>query len=153
MNWVNPTHRVGLTKQHQAEWWFITATVWPARQMIPRGIERVFNSEMTKEEHEDGQEKNLRKVSGQSLVWVYIAMDGKWYQIMMQMHLPNKFHHLIHPRKKWCNTKWHRGCIVQMYGNKYKHVLNFLASPLACLRHKKTVYKLRPIQMVNGLYL
>lgn len=33
MNWVNPTHRVGLTKQCRAEWWFIVDTVWPRNRV------------------------------------------------------------------------------------------------------------------------
>lgn len=42
MNWVNPTHQVGLTKQRQAEWWFIVATVWPSSHMISKEPEFFF---------------------------------------------------------------------------------------------------------------
>lgn len=42
MNWVNPTHRVGLTKQRQDEWRFTVATVWPASLMISREQENFF---------------------------------------------------------------------------------------------------------------
>lgn len=40
MNWVNPTHRVGLTKHRWDEWWFTVAAAWPASLMISRELER-----------------------------------------------------------------------------------------------------------------